>query len=44
MRTGSIARDASLENWVENLNLRPGDGLQTVTGDELWRQHGPQTL
>ena len=29
---------------VENLNLRPGDGLQTITGDELWRQHGPQTL
>ena len=44
IRTGSIARDVSLENCVENLNLSPRDDLQTITGDELWRQHGPQTL
>ena len=41
IRTGSTARDASLENCVENLNLRPSDNLQTITGDELRRQHGP---
>ena len=35
IRTGSIAQDASLENCVENLNLRPDDDLQTITGDEL---------
>ena len=40
IRTGSIARDASLENSVNNLNLGP----RVITGDELWRQHGPQTL
>ena len=44
MRTGTIARDASIENCVQNLNLNTGDGLQTITGDELWRQQGPQTL
>ena len=44
IRTGSIARDASLENCVNNLNLSPRDGPRTITGDELWRQHGPQTL
>ena len=36
--------DVSLENCVENLNLKPGDGLQIFTGDELWRKYGPQTL
>ena len=44
VRTGSIAQDASIENCVQNLNLRPGDGPMTITGDEHWRQHGPQTL
>ena len=44
IRTGGIARDASLENCVNNLNLSPSDGPRTITGDELWRQHGPQTL
>ena len=40
IRTGNVARDASLENSVNNLNLGP----RVITGDELWRQHGPQTL
>ena len=44
IRTGRIARDASIENCVENLNLSPSDNLMTITGDELWKQHGPQTL
>ena len=30
-----IARDASIENCVENLNLSPRDNPQTITGDEL---------
>ena len=44
MRTGEIIRDASIENFVHNLNLSSGDGLQTITGDDLWRQPGPQIL
>ena len=35
IRTGSIARDASIENCVQNLNLSPEDGIPTITGDEL---------
>ena len=35
VRTGSIARDASIENCVQNLNLRPGEGPMTIAGDEL---------
>ena len=44
IRTGSIARDASIENCVQNHNLNPEDGIPTITGDDLWRRHGPQTL
>ena len=44
IRTGSIARDSSIENCVQNLNLRSGAGLLTITGDKIWRRHGPQTL
>ena len=36
--------DASKENYVENLNLSSGGSLQTITGDDLWRKHGPKTL
>ena len=32
IRTGRIARDASIENCVENLNLSPSDNLMTITG------------
>ena len=44
VRTGVITRDASIENCVQNLNLSPSGGLPTIIGNELWRQHGPQTL
>ena len=44
VKSGSIAQDARIENCVQNLNLCSGDGLQTITGDDLWRKHGPQTL
>ena len=44
VRTGVIPWDASIENCVQNLNLSHSGGLPTITGDELWRQHGPQTL
>ena len=36
--------EASIENCVKNRNLSSGDGLQTITGDDLCRQHDPQTL
>ena len=42
--TGYITRDASIENCVQNLNHSSGDGLQTIAGDYLWRQHGLQNL
>ena len=43
MRTcGSNRENACLENCFQNLS--PGNGLQTITGDELWRKYGPQTL
>ena len=35
VRTGDITRDASIEKYVQNLNLSSDDGLQTITGDEL---------
>ena len=45
MKTGGITREnASLENCAQNLNFSPSDGLQTISGNELWRKHGPQTL
>ena len=42
--TDYITRDASIENCVQNLNLSSDDGLQTIAGDYLWRQHGLQNL
>ena len=44
MRTGDITRDAIIENCVQNLNLSYGDGIPTITSDELWRRLSPQTL
>ena len=44
MRTGDIKQDASIENCLQNLNLSSCDGLQTFSGNDLLRQHGPQTL
>ena len=35
MRTGDITRDASIDKYVQNLNLSSVDGLHTITGDEL---------
>ena len=42
--SGNTREAASLENCVENLNLSSGCGLQIITGNELWRKYGPQTL
>ena len=43
--TGVITRDARIQSCVQNLNLSSGDGIPTITGDDLWRRrHGPQTL
>ena len=44
VRTGVITWDTSIENSVQNLNLSSGDGISTITGDDLWRRHDPQTL
>ena len=44
MRTGVIARNANIENCVQNLNLSSSDGILIINGDDLWRHHGPQTL